>query len=226
MYSKGSGRCRRQKWVDIYYCRSQHKGGPGCGAPKLSREVTDYSLNALISEMFLQPNLLGSLIEKALEPPERSPMDEMVAKAATELDRLKTEKQRLLNLTLRGVFSDEEVATEARRLDGEMRSWSALASKDQEQKALWSAANARETAQLIASVFAEYQFLSLKQRKHLTRQFVKRIEVENKHFTALTLSLPAPDAKIRSHTEGAFIAPSSVYAYISAGDLFAAAEQG
>ena len=28
---------------------------------------------------------------------------------------------------------------------------------------------------------------------------MKRIEVENKHFTAVTLSLPAPDAKIRTH---------------------------
>ncbi len=200
MYSKGSGRCRRQKWLDIYYCRSQHKGGSGCGAPKLSREVTDYSLNALISEMFLQPIVLGSLIEKALEPPEQSPMHEMVAKAAIELERLKTEKQRLLSLTLKGVFSDEEVAAEARRIDAEIRSWSALASKDQQQKALRSAANLRETAQLIASVFVEYQFLSLKERKHLTRQLVKRIEVENKHFTAVTLSLPAPDAKIRTRT--------------------------
>ncbi len=207
MYSKGSGRCRRQKWLDIYYCRSQHQGGSGCGAPKLSREVTDYSLNALISEMFLQPNVLGSLIEKALEPPERSPMDEMVAKAATEIERLKAEKQRLLNLTLKGVFSDEEVATEARRIDSEIRSWSALTSKDEQQRALDSTANVQATAQMIASVFAEYQFLSLKERKHLARQFVKRIEVENKHFTAITLSLPvtamtlsrpAPDAKIRS----------------------------
>jgi hypothetical protein len=198
MYSKGSGRCRRQKWLDIYYCRSQHKGGSGCGAPKLSREVTDYSLNALISEMFLQPTVLGSLIEKALEPPERSPIDEIVAKAAMELERLKAEKQRLLSLTLQGVFSDEEVATEARRIDSEMRSWSALVSKDQQQKALRSAANVRETAQLIASVFAEYQFLSPKERKYLARQFVKRIEVEDKHFIAITLSLPASDAKIRT----------------------------
>src|SRR6185437_5582119 len=102
---------------DIYYCRSQHKGGSGCGAPKLSRDVTDYSLSTLISEIFLEPAVLSSLIEKALESAERSPIDEMVAKAATELERLRTEKQRLLNLTLKGVFSDEEVAAEAWRLD-------------------------------------------------------------------------------------------------------------
>ncbi|MFL6449685.1 MAG: hypothetical protein ACJ746_18685 [Bryobacteraceae bacterium] len=147
MYSKGSGRCRRQKWLDIYYCRSQHKGGSGCGAPKLSREVTDYSLSTLISEMFLEPTVLGSLIEKAFEPPERSPIDEMVGKAATELERLKAENQWLLSLTLKGVFSDEEVATEARRIDAEIRSWSALVSKDQQQSELRSAANVRETAQ-------------------------------------------------------------------------------
>jgi len=201
MYSKGSGRCRRQKWLDFYYCRSQHKGGSGCGAPKLSREVTDYSLSALISEMFLQPTVLASLIGKALEPPERSPIDEMVPKAALELERLKTEKQRLLSLTLKGVFSDEEVATEARRIDAEIRSWSALVSKDQQQKVLRSEATVRETAQLIASVFAEYQFLNRKDRKHFTRQFVKRIEVENKHFTALTLGLPVADSKIRTRMD-------------------------
>ena len=144
---------------------------------------------------------MGSLIEKALEPPGRSPMGEMVAKAATELERLKAEKQRLLSLTLKDVFSDEEVATEARRIDAEIRSWSALVRKDQQQKALRSAANVRETTQLIASVFAEYQFLSLKERKHLTRQCVKRIEVEDKHFTAVTLTLPAADSKIRSRTD-------------------------
>ncbi len=208
MYSKGSRRSRRQKWLDIYYCRSQHKGGSGCGAPKLSREVTDYSLSALVSEMFLQPTVLSPLIEKALEPPEKSPIDEMVAKASTELERLTAEKQRLLNLTLKGVFSDEEVATEARHIDAEIWSWSALASKDQQQKALRSAANVRETARLIASVFAEYEFLSLKERKHLARQFVKRIEVVDRHFTAVTLSLPAPDAKSRSRREGAFMAYS------------------
>ncbi|MBV8069677.1 MAG: hypothetical protein JO270_07220, partial [Acidobacteriaceae bacterium] len=140
-------------------------------------------------------------IEKALEPPDRSPLDEMIAKAGIELERLKTEKQRLLSLALKGVFSDEEVATEARRIDAEIRSWSALVSKEQQEKTLRSTANVRDTAQLIASVFAEYQFLNLKERKHLTRQLVKRIEVEDKHFTALTLSLPAPDAKIRSRTD-------------------------
>jgi hypothetical protein len=209
MYSKGSGRCRRQKWLDIYYCRSQHKGGAGCGAPKLSRDVTDYSLNSLISEMFLDPSILGSLIEKALEPPEGSPIDEMVSKAATELERLKAEKQRLLSLTLKGVFSDEEVAAEARRIDAETRSWTALVSKDQQERVLRSTASVRDIALLIASVFAEYQFLSFKDRKRLTRQFMKRIEVVDRHFTAVTLSLPAPDAKIRSRTEGAFMAYSA-----------------
>jgi hypothetical protein len=82
-------------------------------------------------------------------------------------------------------------------------------SKDQQQKALRSAANVRETAQLIASVFAEYQFLSPKERKYLARQFVKRIEVEDKRFIAITLSLPASDAKIRTRMEGAFIAYSA-----------------
>jgi hypothetical protein len=133
----------------------------------------------------------------------------MGAKAAAELERLKAEKQRLLNLTLKGVFSDEEVAAQARRIDAEIRSWSALVRKDQHQKVLRSAANVRETAQLITSVFAECQFLNLKDRKHLTRQFVKRIEVVDRHFTAVTLSLPAADAKIRTHTEGAFIAQSA-----------------
>ncbi|MGH9632865.1 MAG: helix-turn-helix domain-containing protein, partial [Bryobacteraceae bacterium] len=201
MYSKGSGHCKRQKWLDIYYCRSQHNGGPGCGAPKLNREVTDYSLNAFISEIFLQPGILGPLIEKALEPPDRSPTNEMVAKAGVELERLKAEKQRLLSLTLKGVFSEEEVTAEARRIDAETRSWRALVSKDQQERALRSTANVRETAQLIASVFAEYHFLSVKQRKHLTRQFVKRIEVVDRHFTAVTLGLPATDAKIRTRTD-------------------------
>jgi Recombinase zinc beta ribbon domain/Recombinase len=94
MYSKGSRHGQRQKWLDIYYCRTQHKGGSGCGAPKLSREVTDYSLSTLISEIFLEPTVLSLLIEQPLEPPARSPIGEMVAKAATELERLKTEKQR------------------------------------------------------------------------------------------------------------------------------------
>jgi hypothetical protein len=82
-----------------------------------------------------------------------------------------------------------------------------------------STANVREAAQLIASVFAEYQFLNLKDRKHLTRQFVKRIEVVDRHFTAVTLTLPAPDAKIRNRTEGAFMAGSSVCADTSCCDL-------
>jgi hypothetical protein len=133
----------------------------------------------------------------------------MVAKAALELERLKAEKQRLLSLTLRGVFSEEEVAAEARRIDAETRSWAALLSKDQQEGALRSTASVRDTALLIASVFAEYQFLNLKDRKHLTRQFVKRVEVVDRHFTALTLGLPAPDAKIRSHRGGAFIAQSA-----------------
>jgi hypothetical protein len=127
----------------------------------------------------------------------------VVAKAATELERLKAEKQRLLSLTLKGVFSDEEVAAEARRIDAAARSWSALVSKDEQQRALRSKANVRETAQLIASVFAEYRFLSLKERKHLTRQFVRRIEVAERHFSAVTLSLPATDTKIRTRTGAA-----------------------
>jgi DNA invertase Pin-like site-specific DNA recombinase len=203
MYSKGSGRCGRQKALDIYYCRSQHKGGAGCGAPKLSREVTDYSLNSLISEIFLDDIILGSLIEQALAPWERPSIDEKVAKAAMELERLRAEKRQLLSLTLKGLFSEREVATEARRIDAETRSWGALVSQDQQERALRSTASIRETALLIASVFAEYQFLNLTDRKRLTRQFVKRIEVVDRRFTAVTLSLPALDAKIRSRMEEA-----------------------
>ena len=130
-----------------------------------------------------------------------SPINEMIGKAAVELERLKAEKQRLLSLTFKGVFSEEEVATEARRIDAETRSWTALVSKDQQERALRSTASVRDTALLIASVFAEYQFLSLKDRKHLTCQFVKRIEVADRHFTAVTLSLPSPDEKLRSPTD-------------------------
>jgi hypothetical protein len=112
--------------------------------------------------------------------------------------RLKAEKQRLLGLTLKGVFSEEEVATEARRIEAEMRSWAELVSKDQQEKALRPTATVQETALSIASVFAEYQFLSLTDRKRLTRQVVKQIEVNDRHFTAVTLNLPDPDAKIRT----------------------------
>jgi hypothetical protein len=82
----------------------------------------------------------------------------MVAKAAKELERLRAEKQRLLSLTLKGVFSDEEVATEARRIDAETRSWTALVSKDQQERTLRSTANVRDIAFLVASSLPNTSF--------------------------------------------------------------------
>ena len=138
-----------------------------------SRSFRDNAIERAHLRDLLDPTILGSLMEKALEPPDRSPIDEMVKKPLQSSNGSRPEAT-VAQFNVEGrVFrrGGSRKSAPDRCGNAELDS---LVHKDHQQKALRSTANVRETAYLIASVFAEYQFLNLKERKHLTRQFVKR----------------------------------------------------
>jgi DNA invertase Pin-like site-specific DNA recombinase len=201
MYSKGSGRCKRQRLLDIYYCKSQHKGGRGCGAPKLYREVIDHTVSSLISEVFLQPVQLTQLVERALESGRDAGDENKIQKASSEIARLQAEKQKLLALTVKGIFSEADALPEARRIDSELRTWRTLLEKAEQDDLMRSNFGITEAASLIASAFAEFPLLGLSDRKRLTRKLVKAVQVEDRRVTAVTLTLPRAASKISSRTD-------------------------
>ena len=195
-YSKGD---RRRGKHDFYYCRSQHRGGRGCGATKPKREQLDHTLTAFVAETFTKPKTLRTLIDSASQAAGTERIKAEIGAAGRELDRLRIEKQRLLSQSVKGFFSESEIEREARRIEIEKQAISSRL-RGAEQTLAASALDGRAVAAAIASVFGEFEFLSLSDRKRILGRYVSKIQVSKGQISQVTIKLPAAVAINRIRT--------------------------
>jgi len=197
MYSKGDVRPGKH---DLYFCRSRHPRGAGCGAPAMWREHIDHTLTELVKEIFTKPDAFRTLLEAVGRDQDDASLNEEIRMAETELTRLQNEKRNLLRLAVKGAYDDADEERERRRIDAEVRFWTSKRDGAKRQIAAASTESLRTLAGAIASVFAEFESLSLSDRKRLLRAHVARVEVGRGGITRVALRLPAPVATNCSRT--------------------------
>jgi DNA invertase Pin-like site-specific DNA recombinase len=188
MYSRPDRRPGRR---DEYYCKSQFPSGRGCGAPRVWRERLDYTISSFVSEYFTKPAQIVSLLASLSSRLGLRPVQARIEKARIEIAKLNEQKSRLLSNWVKGHFTGAEVETVLRRIDSEMQSWTILHRQAEREADTLSLKDIRECGTLIASLFAEFEFLELRDRKRLLRQFLARVYVRDGAIQRLTLRVPS-----------------------------------
>jgi hypothetical protein len=187
MYSRSDARPGKH---DEYYCKSQFPSGTGCGSPRIWRERLDFTIRSFVSEYFTEPPALIALLASIDSAPRLQPIIANIEKGTTELTRLQAEKSRLLSLSVRGLFDESQIEAESRRIDREVQTWMLFRRKAERQKESLSLRNSKSIAQLVVSTFAEFEFLSINDRKKLLRQFLAKVLVRDGSITRLAMRLP------------------------------------
>lgn len=182
---------RRPGKHDIYYCKSRHPKGKGCGSPVIWRECTDEAAAKLVRDYLANPEALRSLLAAADTCGDD---DQSIPRLYQELTRIERERDRLLNLGVQGLFTVEQIRRKALQLDNKQ---SELLVKLERERRPTEDPNG--SALLIASVFAEFEFLPVLDRKRLLRRFVSSISVKHREFVGVKLRLPM-SASSASHT--------------------------
>ena len=165
------------------------------------REHIDHTLTELVKEIFTKPDAFRTLLEAVGRDQDDAPLNEEIRMAETELTRLQNEKRNLLRLAVKGAYDDAGEERERRRIDAEVRFWTSKRDGAKRHIAAASTESLRTLAGAIASVFAEFEFLSLSDRKRLLRTHVARVEVGRGGITRVALRLPAPVATNCSRTD-------------------------
>ena len=74
-----------------------------------------------------------------------------------------------------------------------------LAQAERQRESL-SVANAKSVAEQVASIFAEFEFLSVKDRKKLLRRFLAKVYVCDGAIVKLALRVPSPGTNLGTRT--------------------------
>ena len=192
---------------DQYYCKSQFPSGTGCGSPRIWRERLDYTLHSLVAEYFTKREELSSLLASLKSAPRLRPVMANIEKGNAELARLKAEKMRLLSLSVRGLFDESQIEAESRRIDSEIQNWTAFLQQAEQQRESLSITDNKEVASLLASIFAEFEFLNMRDRKRLLRQFFAKVYIRDGSIVKLAIRVPAPGTNLGIRTgAGIFVA--------------------
>jgi hypothetical protein len=174
----------------------------GCQQKPIRREWLEYTVATFIQDFFLQPDALLGLLKKA----SRANADAWekqkgaVDNARKELKRLNKENERLLKFGVTGQFPEEQVQSEARRINAEIADWNAIVRQAKMEMSETSDRDENAVAQGIASVFEAFPFLQSADRKTLLLKFVSAVFVENSAVTRVILRLPAQFGKLSSRT--------------------------
>jgi DNA invertase Pin-like site-specific DNA recombinase len=190
MYTRGDKRPGKH---DIYYCRSRHPKGPGCGAPVLWRDALDSTVKRLVPETLLSAESLQELIAAASQSAEPQNTAE-ADRAAAELAKLEKQRERLVELSVQGLFTAEEIIKQRQRIEDEVRLWRGKLGT----RAVAAPISPAKLAQQIASLFAEWQYLDEKVQADLLRNVLGSVIVSDRKIKELTVRLPAAGANSRT----------------------------
>jgi DNA invertase Pin-like site-specific DNA recombinase len=145
---------------DLFYCASR-RPGPSCGAPTLRRADVEPAVVRTITKHFSDRRQLFSLLEAACSrdaKPARDP-----SKIERELARCAAERQRLIDLCVRGLITADEFEQRARKLESVAHDLEATLPKAE------SLTDHRAVAAATVSLLVEFAYLSPSDQHALAR---------------------------------------------------------
>jgi DNA invertase Pin-like site-specific DNA recombinase len=108
----------RSKRGHHYYCSSKFPKGPGCGAPTLFQAGTDRSIENMVSDYFLNEEVLPAILGAACRPLSGDSAQKDVDGKVAKLER---KRQQLIDLLLEEVIDKPTFNARLTRIDQKLR---------------------------------------------------------------------------------------------------------
>ena len=176
-----------QQGRDWYVCKSRKvRRDVGCQNPYMRRDTLEQSLDLLISKKltdrkFLEPLARGYMRGSGKPKPEAPRIE-------NECAQLKDKKQRIMEAFFEGLIDRTERDHRLQGLDVDAKLYGDLLMRTQPPQA--PAISAVGLAKIF-SVFHEWEFLRIEDKRKLLRSTMPDIHVQNYHVTGLTF-VPGP----------------------------------
>ena len=154
MYSV-SGQRKGKPRRDYYRCKTSHCG-KGCGRKHAERETLHHTINSFVQEHLANTTTVLALLQNARKQ-ERIPD---TRKAEAETRRLQAEQARLLQFAVQGLFSQDHVDREARRITSDLAAWQEILNKAAAATARQDTQTLTTAAEHVATVLAEFAYLA------------------------------------------------------------------
>jgi DNA invertase Pin-like site-specific DNA recombinase len=171
----------RRGYHDTYHCASRHKGGPGCGALRLHREIVDRALEGIVANYLLDAAFLAAVFARLAEP---AKPDHSAKRREAELGKLKARRTRLVDALENGLIDKAEFAARADRLQA--------AAAEVEARMPAAAPpplpDVRAVVAGLARAFSRFGKLPFTERRSVLRRVVRSVQVVEAAIPAFTLS--------------------------------------
>jgi DNA invertase Pin-like site-specific DNA recombinase len=159
---------------DLFYCGSGHKNSrypesQSCGAPSIRRAQADAAIMDAITS-FGNTTMVRTLVEQAMSKPAGKPQP--VARTQREIARVTGERDRLIDLRVKGKITEDQFDLRDRKLAGELRDLEALLPKPV------PVIDPKIMASAIAGLFAEFPFLPPQEQYDLARRVFVAFDVD------------------------------------------------
>jgi DNA invertase Pin-like site-specific DNA recombinase len=151
---------------DLFHCG--YKKADGCGAPSIRRAVADAAIQDAMTTM-ANAKTVRTLVEQALQKPAANPQP--VARTQKEIARVTGERERLIDLRIKGKITEDQFDQRDRKLAAELRDLEALLPKPE------PVLDPKIMASAIAGLFAEFPFLSPEEQYKLARRVFVAFDV-------------------------------------------------
>jgi DNA invertase Pin-like site-specific DNA recombinase len=159
---------------DLYYCGSNYKSarykGTSCGAPSIRRADADAQILDAITTM-ANTKTLRTLVEQAMQKPAGKPQP--VAKTQREIARVTGERERLIDMRVKGKITEEQFDARDRKLAAEQRDLEALLPKPE------PVIDPKILASAIAGLLAEFPYLPQQEQHALARRVFVAFDVSD-----------------------------------------------
>jgi DNA invertase Pin-like site-specific DNA recombinase len=158
---------RPGQW-DLFSCASR-RPGPSCGAPSLRRVEVERAVERAITKYFANAKALRSMLASAQKRASKPLTD--ARKIERELAERAVERDRLIDLRVRGLITAEEFERRARKLETATRDLEAMRPKPE------PVLDGREAAMATASLLAEFPYLAPPDQHALARRIFTAFNV-------------------------------------------------
>jgi hypothetical protein len=161
MYAISGGKNAPRK--DYYACRNKkaqpQSEGEKCPSCYLRRDLIDERVLDFISEKLSDPELIMHELRSIFERQQSSESEKRREELESRIDSLKRKREKLLDLYLKGVYSEEEISGKANEiLEEKQRLERQLSSHGPKEE--FDAEDYRQAAEDLALAFSEFKFWS------------------------------------------------------------------
>jgi hypothetical protein len=163
---------------DLFYCSSRRPSGPGCGAPSIRRDDADAAIIDAVSTM-VNVKTLRTLVEQAMRKP--AAKSQPVVKTQREIARVAGERERLIDLRIKGKITEEQFDARDRKLAAEQRDVEALLPKPE------PVIDPKILASAIAGLLAEFPYLPPQEQHALARRLFIAFDVTDDGIEAAVM---------------------------------------